>query len=139
MKTWIVVTVLACSFLTGCESTVGLYADAPVRNEVQLTGTFLRPEEVDQAPVAIKQTAPEFPSVMRKAGLDGKAFVILVVGADGQPQQVQVEQATHALFAEAAVAAVKKWQFKPATKAGQPVAAMHSIPIEFRRDIPGEF
>jgi len=131
MKTWIAVPVLACCLLTGCESTVGLYADAPVRNEVQLAGEFLRVEEVDQAPVVTKQAAPDFPAVMRKAGLDGKAFVVLVVSAAGRPEQVQVEQATHALFAEAAVAAVKKWQFKPGMKGGRPVPVLVVIELTF--------
>ncbi|PTY05123.1 hypothetical protein DB347_16745 [Opitutaceae bacterium EW11] len=133
MKPWILVALLAAA-LTGCESTEGLVADSPVTNQIQLTGTYYPLSEVDQAPVAVKQTPPSFPSKMRKAGIDGKAIVVLIVNEKGLPEQVQVEQATHELFAKAAIDAIRQWQFKPATKGGQPVAVRLEIPMEFRRD-----
>lgn len=73
---------------------------------------------------------------MKKAGLEGKAIVALIVSASGKPEQIQIEQATHPLFADAAIAAVRHWRFKPAMKGGQPVASPLSLPLEFRRDTP---
>lgn len=121
--------------LAGCESTEGLVAESPVSNQVQLTGTYYPVGEVDQPPVLEKQVSPQFPSKMRKAGIDGKAFVVFIVNTQGQTEQVQVEQATHPLFAEAAINAVRRWQYKPAMKGGQPVAVMLNVPMEFRRDL----
>lgn len=133
MKSWIIVALMA-GCLAGCESTEGLQAISPVRNEVKFTGNYVPASEVDQPPTVIEQTAPDFPAVMRKARIDGKVILALIVSANGKPEQVQVEQATHPLFADAALAAVRHWRFKPATKDGHPVASSFSLPLEFRRD-----
>ena len=133
MKPWILVALIVGCF-AGCESTEGLQAISPVRNEVHFTGTYVPFAEVDQAPVVIEQTPPNFPAVMRKARIDGKVILVLIVAVDGKPEQVQVEQATHPLFASAALAAVPHWRFKPAMKDGHPVASSFSLPLEFRRD-----
>lgn len=133
MKSWILLALIAGCF-AGCESTEGLQAISPVRNEVQFTGTYVPAAEVDEPPVPIDQTAPDFPAVMRKARIDGKVILALIVKADGKPDQVQVEQATHPLFAAAALEAVRHWRFKPGMKGGHPVASSFSLPLEFRRD-----
>ena len=138
MKPWISIALIAC-FLAGCESTEGLYAEGPVSNQVQLTGSPFTPEQVDRAPVPTKQVRPDFPSRMEKAGMDGTAFVVLVVDVAGNPEQVQVSQATHPLFAEAAIQAVRKWKFQPGMKDGQPVPVSVTYPIEFRRESLQQF
>jgi protein TonB len=139
MKLWIIAAVLALC-CAGCESTEGLVADRPVSNEVKFAGEYLPLEEVDQQPVIESQVAPTFPSVMRKARIDGKVLIVLLVDTSGNPQQVQVEQATHPLFADAALTAVRKWKFKPATKGGQAVTTSLTLPIEFRRELtPGGY
>lgn len=138
MKTWIFL-ILAAGCFVGCQSTEGLQAISPVRNEVSFTGSYVPADQVDTPPSVIEQTAPDFPAVMVKARIDGKVILGLIVSASGKPEQVQVEQATHPLFAEAAVAAVKHWRFKPATKNGQPVASNFSVPVEFRRDTSLDF
>lgn len=113
--------------------------ERPVSHEVALDGTYYEVGQVDESPVPIKQVEPDYPSAMRKAGSDGTAFVVLVVTADGKPEQVQSSQATHELFASAAVAAVKRWQFKPGMKDGKPVATKMTIPIQFIRQFDGGF
>ena len=138
MKLWILLAVAAVCFV-GCQSTEGLQAISPVRNEVQFTGDYLPADQVDSPPTVSEQTPPEFPSVMAKARIDGKAIIALIVTATGKPEQVQVEQATHPLFAASALAAVKRWRFKPAMKDGHPVASTLSLPLEFRRDTSADF
>lgn len=133
MKSWIIAALMV-GCLAGCESTEGLQAISPVRNEVKFTGNYVPASEVDQPPTVVEQTAPDFPAVMRKARIDGKVILALIVSATGKPEQVQVEQATHPLFADAALAAVRHWRFKPAMKDGHPVASSFSLPLEFRRD-----
>ncbi len=108
-------------------------------NALSLTGSYLTEGEVDQMPVPIRQVEPEFPSIMRRAKLDGTAFVVLVVSATGKPEQVQANQATHELFAEAAVRAVQQWEFKPGMKDGKPVATMITVPIQFQAEFQNTF
>ncbi len=117
--------------VAGCENVSGLYAESPVTNEVHFTGTYLKSDEVDQAPVVLDQTAPVYPPRMLKAEMNGAALVGLIVDEHGNPQQVQVQQATHPLFGDAAVEAVKRWHFKPGQKGGQAVATAMTLPIQF--------
>lgn len=135
MKPWILLAVIAGCF-AGCQTTdnTGLIATAPVRNEVQFTGPYVPLSEVDQPATIYEQTPPEFPDVMMRVRIDGKAIIDLLVDTSGKPQQVQCEEATHPLFAESAIKAVKRWRFKPAMKGGQPVTSNLTIPIEFRRE-----
>lgn len=120
--------------LTGCVSTEGLQAIDPVHNDVHFTGTYSELADVDSPPVVVDQVAPDYPAVMKKANVEGKAMIALIVSETGKPEQLQVEVATHPLFADAAVAAVRHWRFKPAMKGGKPVACSFTIPLDFRRD-----
>jgi TonB family protein len=134
MKTWIAMAFAAC-LLVGCVSTDPLQPINPVSNEVHFTGAYLTPDQVDSPPVATDQVPPDYPAPMRRNNLDGKALVALIVLPNGKPDQVQLVEATHPLFADAAVEAVRHWHFKPAMKNGQPVAASMQLPIEFRHDL----
>jgi protein TonB len=71
---------------------------------------------------------------MQKARIDGKVIIEMIVDAKGVPQQVQVAQATHPLYVEPALNAVRQWRYRPALKNGQPVASQLTVPLEFRRD-----
>ena len=133
MKVWVLTLAMGLA-LAGCENVSGIYAESPVTNEAHFTGAYLKPEEVDKAPVAIEQRTPDYPPRMLKAEMDGAVIVALIVDEHGQPQQVQAEQATHPLFADAAVASVQHWKFTPAMKNGQPVACAITLPIEFRHN-----
>ena len=134
MKTWIAMA-FAASLLVGCASTDPLQPINPVSNEVHFTGAYLTPDQVDSPPVVTDQVPPDYPATMHRANLDGKALVALIVLPDGKPDQVQLVEATHPLFAEAAVEAVRHWRFKPAMKNGVPVASSMQLPIEFRHDL----
>lgn len=133
MKLWIPVVLLACC-VAGCQSTEGLQAISPVSNVVHFTGEYYQPGEVDQPPVSVLQVPPNFPRIMQKARIDGKVIIEMIVDAKGVPQQVQVAQATHPLYVEPALNAVRQWRYRPALKNGQPVASQLTVPLEFRRD-----
>ena len=123
------------TLLLGCASSDPLQPINPVSNEVHFVGVYLTPDQVDTPPVATDQVPPDYPTAMRRANLDGKALVTLIVLPNGHPDQVQLVEATHPLFAQAAVDAVQHWRFKPATKNGVAVAAEMQLPIEFRHDL----
>jgi len=134
MKTWIAMAFAAC-LLFGCASNDPLQPINPVSNEVHFTGAYLTPDQVDSPPVVIDQVPPDYPAAMRRNNLDGKVLVALIVLPNGKPDQVQLIEATHPLFADAAVEAVRHWRFKPALKNGVAVAAQMQLPLEFRHDL----
>lgn len=85
------------------------------------------------APQVIHSVLPTFTDESRKAQISGAVLIGLVVTADGNPDDVQVEKGLEKDLDETAVAAVKQWKFKPGAKAGKPVAVRVSIRINFKR------
>jgi TonB family protein len=134
MKSWILLALAACCLL-GCQSDQPLQVINPVSNDVHFTGAYFTLEQVDQPATVLEQTPPDYPSVARRARLDGKILVALIVNVKGRPEQVQLVEGTNPIFTEAALSAVRDWRFKPALKNGQPVPFQMTLPIEFRHDL----
>jgi protein TonB len=74
----------------------------------------------------------EYPELARRAGIQGKVYVRVLVGTDGKPKRYIVEHSDNELLTEAAVKAVMSATFTPAIQNGQPIAVWVSIPIDFR-------
>jgi protein TonB len=76
--------------------------------------------------------APVYPRESRLRGEQGTVVLEVDVDADGTPAAVRVvEDAGYPRLAAAAVEAARKARFRPATRAGQPVAARVRIPFRF--------
>ena len=74
-------------------------------------------------------TAPRFDPARREIG--GVCLVSLIVDAQGNPQQVAVVHPMGQGVDEPAIAAVKQYRFKLATRLGVPVAVEVTIKISF--------
>lgn len=92
---------------------------------------------VDQAleisPKVIKQVLPEFPDEAREQGWQGRAYVTVVVGVDGRVADARIRSSSgYAVLDEAALQAVRQWQFSPALgKDGKPVQGLMQVPMHF--------
>ncbi len=73
----------------------------------------------------------EYPRSAIRAGVSGRVFVQFVVTADGQVRDAEVIRGIGAGADEEAVRVVEQASFEPATVDGQPVAAQHTLFIEF--------
>jgi TonB family protein len=83
-------------------------------------------------PQVIHSVNPEFTDEARRDQFEGVVLVGLIVDAQGHPQNVHVIKAIgHGLDANA-VAAVKQYKFKPATKNGVAVPVQLIIYVNFR-------
>jgi periplasmic protein TonB len=85
---------------------------------------------VEELPEAITKSAPDYPDLAREAGVDGTVMVQALVGKDGQVKDTRVVKSIPMLDASA-VAAVKKWVFKPALSNNKPVAVWVAVPVRF--------
>lgn len=74
----------------------------------------------------------EYPELARRAGIQGKVYIRVLVGTDGKPKRYIVEHSDNELLTESAVKAVMSMTFTPAIQNGQPIAVWVSIPIDFR-------
>ena len=61
-------------------------------------------------------------------------MVTCVIDEKGDVQDAAIEKSSNASFNPAALAAVKKWKFKPAKLDGAPVAKKVTIPLKFTVD-----
>ena len=71
------------------------------------------------------------PERARRLGQEGKVVLRLRIDARGNLLRAEVVQDPGYGFGEAAVAAVKRSSFRPATIAGKPVSCIARLPIRF--------
>lgn len=88
----------------------------------------------DAFPRPLKQTAPVYPYGLKAAGIIGRVTVDAVLDTDGKVAEVHVARSNNPFFERAAIDAVMKWEFSPATKAGRPVKCRIRQEINFQLD-----
>jgi protein TonB len=76
---------------------------------------------------------PDYPAEARNRRLQGRVLLRVDVSADGLPMAVTVSASSgHAILDAAAITAVRRWRFNPATRAGVAIEASAYVPILFR-------
>ena len=77
--------------------------------------------------------APVYPMTARRAGREGRTILRVWVSTTGECSEVQiVETSGTPSLDEAALAAVRRWRFSPATQAGRAVETTITVPIAFK-------
>ena len=84
------------------------------------------------APVLLAKVEPEYTEEARKAKYQGTVVLQVVVTEQGVPTDMRVVQSLGLGLDEAAIAAVRKWRFKPGMLNGQPVATSARLEVPFR-------
>jgi TonB family protein len=86
-------------------------------------------------PKRTKFVSPEYPSQAQAQGLRGIVILELVIDEKGRVASVDVVRSVPP-FDEAAVAAVKQWEYETTRVDGQPVRVRHTLPITFSLRLP---
>ena len=130
----------------GEATTEGVFTmpDAPAEPPPQVAGSpppDALPAEVpaageampaDQGAVLVHSPPPDYPARSLRRGDSGEVLVRALVGADGRPRQVEVARSSsHRALDQAAVRAVRRWRFEPATRQGLPVSQVVQVPVAF--------
>jgi protein TonB len=77
--------------------------------------------------------APAYPQSALRRGEQGNVMLRVSVTADGVPLAVDLAATSgYASLDSAAEAAVRRWRFNPATRAGIAVAAIAEVPVRFQ-------
>jgi protein TonB len=85
-----------------------------------------------EEPIYLRNPPPTYPLVARRQGWEGEALLRVDIDIRGRVEIVQlVRSSGHTILDDAAIHAVRRWQFSPARFAGQPVKATVEIPIRF--------
>lgn len=105
---------------------------AGARSGASDRGTSSAATGVDTAPRILTRRNPVYPVNARRLRVEGTVLLNVLVGTDGTVREVKVLEADGGkLLSPAAVEAVWKWTFAPATRGGRAVECWHKVPIRF--------
>jgi TonB family protein len=79
----------------------------------------------------LHRVEPEYPEEARQQRIQGAVVLEVRIGRDGAIQDVKLVSG-QPLLADAAIAAVKQWRFKPRVLKGQPVEMQTTVTLNFR-------
>ena len=127
---WLFAFAFTAALFSGCETAAPERITLqPVENPSRLRSS--NTNALTQMPAALVQTAPQYPFVLRKAGIQGEALVEFLIGPDGSVVEAAVLRATDVRFGDAAVDCIKRWRFEPGRVDGKPVTCRMQVPIQF--------
>lgn len=87
--------------------------------------------DLERAPLARFQAAPEYPFEMKRNGIAGEVLVEFIVDSNGVVREAHAVRSSQREFEASAVRAVSKWTFRPGQKGGRNVATRMQVPIVF--------
>jgi TonB family protein len=86
-------------------------------------------------PARRKYVPPEYPAEAYAQGIRGIVIVEVLIGEDGRVENVRAVRSIPGLD-EAAIAAVRLWEYEPSKVSGKPVKVLHQQPITFAMRLP---
>jgi TonB family protein len=99
-------------------------------SSVEPAGVLELPPEVAEGRL-LYRVEPEYPEEARQQQMQGSVVLDVRVGRDGTVQTVNPVSG-QGLLADAAIAAVKQWRFKPRMVKGQPAEMQTKVILNFR-------
>jgi TonB family protein len=88
------------------------------------------------APVAMSKVDPAYPADALRDNVEGTVTLYAVIHIDGSVSGIKVLGSVDPRLDEAAAKALARWQFRPGTKAGEPVELEAVVMIPFRKHHP---
>ncbi len=90
----------------------------------------VRPGGVIKVPVKVRHVPPIYPAIAQQARVEGVVIIEAVVGVDGRVIEAKVLR-SKPLLDEAALVAVRQWEFTPTTLNGVPVPVIMTVTVNF--------
>ncbi len=110
-------------------------APPPPKEEIEEEPTYFVAVEEMPAPIGGIRAIQEkivYPEIAKRAGVEGKVYVLAFVNEKGDVTKAQIIKGIGAGCDEAALNAVLKTRFTPGKQRGKPVKVQVSIPIIFK-------
>ena len=85
------------------------------------------------APVATSKVDPAYPADAIRDNVEGTVTLYAIIHTDGTVSGIKVVNSVDPRLDEAAAKALSRWQFRPATKNGDPVELEALVQIPFRK------
>jgi len=84
-------------------------------------------------PIKMNDVAPVYPAIARNAGVAGVVIVEATIGPDGKVIDAKVLRSVP-LLDQAALDAVRQWEYAPTLLNGVPVPVVMTVTINFKRE-----
>jgi protein TonB len=110
-------------------------APPPPKEEIEEEPTYFVAVEEMPSPIGGIKAIQEkifYPEIAKRAGVEGKVYILAFVNEQGEVTKAQVIKGIGAGCDEAALNAVLKTRFTPGKQRGKPVKVQVSIPIIFK-------
>lgn len=107
----------------------------PPKEDIEEEPTYFVAVEEMPAPIGGIKSIQEkivYPEIAKRAGVEGKVYILAFVNEQGEVTKAQVIKGIGAGCDEAALNAVLKTRFTPGKQRGKPVKVQVSIPIVFK-------
>jgi len=107
----------------------------PPKEEIEEEPTYFVAVEEMPGPIGGIKAIQEkivYPEIAKRAGVEGKVYVLAFVNEQGEVTKAQIIKGIGAGCDEAALNAVLKTRFTPGKQRGKPVKVQVSIPIIFK-------
>lgn len=109
----------------------GIVTNAPVPVPQLAAQQSVRISSASMPQLVVSQVPPRYPAPAREMHIQGTVVVQAVIGKDGKIISLRATSG-HPLLIQAALDAVKQWQFRPYYLNGIPVEAGIDINVKFR-------
>ena len=85
-----------------------------------------------EPPRAVRTPPPDYPEALGCDGIGGRVDLRITITPQGGVGAVALQKSSgQPQLDEAAIAAVRTWEFAPATRGGRPVSSTISVPMNF--------
>ncbi|NOH22201.1 energy transducer TonB [Vibrio europaeus] len=109
--------------------------DSKAQPELVNQGASSQPVMVTKPSFLTRPSAPKYPRLARKRGVEGIALYEIWLDKDGkQVKQVLISSSGTDMLDKSALTAIKKWRFSPHSVDGQKMAHRVQIPVRFKLD-----
>lgn len=105
-------------------------AKAEADARAKLAATAVRVGGAIRNPVKVKDVAPEYPTIARSNRIGGTVEVEATIGPDGKVADARVTKSVPVLD-QAALDAVRQWEYEPTRVKGVPVPVIINVAIAF--------
>lgn len=86
---------------------------------------------VDRPPVLLTRVEPVYPEAARKSHLSGTVVLQAVINAAGRVEDLRIMKSAGQLLDAAAISAVEKWIYRPATLDARAVKVYLTVTVDF--------
>ena len=91
----------------------------------------MRPGPKVRPPARVRDAAPIYPAIAQQAHVSGTVIIEAMIDVDGRVRSARVLRSIP-LLDEAALAAVRQWEYTPTLLNGTPVAVIMTVTVTFQ-------